>query len=111
MLNRAIIMGLFVFLGSNTAIAQPVTGFCIQNASTETALFVVDAGSMGRQAQQLAPNMHLCTPEFEAPASGFVSIFLSEDALEGCSRLAVAGDIHVLLEYHDFDRCRWQTTP
>lgn len=106
-----ILMGSLAFFAQPAAATQPKTGFCVQNSSAEPALFAVDSGEYGRILQPLAPGAQLCTPEFESPVSGFVSVFLSEDALEGCSRLAAAGSTQILLEYHDFDRCLWQTTP
>jgi len=92
--------------------AAPVeNGFCIQNATSAPLLFSVDAGSLGRQLRTLPPGQRLCTADFAMPASGFASVFTAIDAVEGCSRLAPAGSVQVLLEYQDFDRCTWQTTP
>ena len=91
--------------------AAETNGFCIKNGSTEPALFVVDAGDAYREVAPLQPGSMLCTPELEPPAKGFVSVFTSEYALEGCSRLTEAGAVQVLLEYHDFDRCLWQDSP
>ena len=105
-----LLTGLFL-IGSSIYPAQaqsPATGFCIENGSEESALFVVDAGDNFRAISELAPGERLCTPEFAAPANGFVSIFLYEGAIEGCSRLISAGEVQVLLAYHDFDRCLWQ---
>ncbi len=94
------------------AAAQPLeTGFCIENQSRQPALFAVDAGDGFRDLAPLPPGARLCTPEFETPTSGFVSVFSSKDAIEGCSRLAPAGSVQVLLAYNDFDNCEWQIAP
>ena len=53
----------------------------------------------------------LCTPDLVTKVNGFVSVFLSAGAMEGCSRLAEDGSRQILLEYREFDRCLWQTTP
>ncbi|NOR63810.1 MAG: hypothetical protein GQ535_15135 [Rhodobacteraceae bacterium] len=89
----------------------PTTGFCVENNDDRAALFAVDAGNAFRTVAILAPGERLCTPEFAEPTGGFVSIFLNEDAIEGCSRLAPAGSVQGLLKYHDFDNCAWQISP
>lgn len=89
----------------------PTTGFCVENHDDRAALFAVDAGESYRGSEMLSPGESLCTPEFETTTNGFVSIFYDEDAIEGCSRLAPAGSVQVLLKYHDFDNCVWQISP
>ena len=89
----------------------PTNGFCVENHDDRAALFAVDAGGHYRALQTLAPGESLCTPEFERATSGFVSVFYDEDAIEGCSRLAAAGAVQVLLTHHDFDNCAWQISP
>ncbi len=86
----------------------PANGFCVENQDDRPALFVVDAGESYRAVATLAPDERLCTPAFEAPTNGFVSIFYDENALEGCSRLTSAGTVQVLIKYADFDNCTWQ---
>jgi len=99
-------------LSAVSAYAQPpTTGFCVENHDDRAALFAVDAGDLYRAVETLAPGESLCTPEFDIPISGFVSIFYDKDAIEGCSRLAPAGAVQVLLKYHDFDNCAWQISP
>ncbi len=53
----------------------------------------------------------LCTPDLVTEVSGCVSVFLPAVAMEGCSRLAEDGSRQILLEYREFDRCLWLTTP
>jgi len=89
----------------------PTTGFCVENRDDRAALFAVDAGEFYRALETLAPGESLCTPEFETATHGFVSIFFDADEIEGCSRLAPAGSVQVLLKYHDFDNCAWQNSP
>ena len=107
-------IGIFAILTSSVVRAYalpPTTGFCVENQNDRAAVFVVDAGAEYREVAILATGERLCTPEFAAPISGFVSIFYDEDAIEGCSRLAPAGSVQVLLKYHDFDNCEWQISP
>ncbi|MCF6271714.1 MAG: hypothetical protein L3J37_00790 [Rhodobacteraceae bacterium] len=85
--------------------------FCVLNGTTETLFFAVDAFDAGRQTALLAPAERLCTPPFAVATRGFVSVFTSLEAIEGCSRLAASGSEQILLEYHDFDNCNWQTSP
>lgn len=101
-----------MLLGALPALAQePKAGFCVENQDTRPALFTVDAGPDGRVVAVLASGERLCTPESEAPADGFVSVFYDETAIEGCSRLALSGTVQVLLNYADFDNCTWQLAP
>ncbi len=97
---------------ASAPLALPMdNGFCIENAAEFQGLFVVDAGEFGRWSAELAPQGQLCTLPSPTPISGFVSVFTSEDAVEGCSRLAKSGSVQILLDYQDFDRCQWQTRP
>ena len=89
----------------------PSHGFCVENQDDRAAVFVVDAGEAYREVAILAPGERLCTPAFSAPTNGFVSIFYDEYAIEGCSRLAPAGSVQMLLKYHDFDNCEWHISP
>ena len=89
----------------------PITGFCIDNADSRAAVFVVDAGEAYREVANLPPGARLCTPEFSVPTNGTVGVFYDENAIEGCSRLTKAGQVQVLLKYNDFDNCAWQISP
>ena len=108
---RAILLGLLALSAGSTVLTAQENGYCVQNGSGEPLLFAVDSGEHGRILGELLSDGVLCTPKFASAVNGFVSVFLSSDALEGCSRLAENGSRHTLLEYHDFDRCVWQTTP
>jgi len=111
MRRLSITLYLLIFLALPAAAQSPATGFCIQNGSAESLLFVVNVAKIYRKLQLLAPQESLCTPEFDTSPGGFVSVFTSQQALEGCSRLTAPGSVQILLEYHDFDRCLWQTSP
>ncbi len=89
------------------AVTPPQNGFCVRNLTEEPLFFATDAGDGGRSYAELESGGMLCTAVSGAPAKGFVSVFASPDAIEGCSRLARAGDLVDLLEYADFDRCLW----
>ncbi len=101
---------LFIFIAVSASAARadpPQNGFCIENRDTRSAVFVVDAGAFYREVAILAPQERLCTPEFDSPRNGTVSVFYDENAMEGCSRLTSAGKVEVLLQYSDFDNCLW----
>ena len=98
------------YLGAfQTASAVPGNGFCVTNQSNDTYYFAVDAGEAGRSLQQLAPGKTLCTPEYEQPRNGFVSVFEAIDYPEGCSRLVSVGTVEGMVKYADFDRCEWSS--
>jgi len=40
-----------------------------------------------------------------------VAVFADDQALEGCSRLTRPEQPEALLTFHEFDNCRWQTSP
>ena len=91
------------------AMNEPKNGFCVANNSADIHLFAVDAGAAGRDVQTLNPGEVLCTTEFSAPQSGFVSVFIDIDHDEGCSRLISAGATEGMIKYADFDRCEWSS--
>lgn len=98
------------YLGTfQTASVAPINGFCVTNQSNDTHYFAVDAEEAGRNLQQLAPGETLCTPEYDQPQNGFVSVFEAIDHPEGCSRLVSAGTIEGMVKYADFDRCEWSS--
>ena len=88
---------------------NPINGFCVTNESATLHYFAVDAGENGRTLQQLSPGETLCTPEYDQPKNGFVSVFEAMDHPEGCSRLVDAGTIEGMQKYADFDRCAWSS--
>ena len=97
-------------LGFSThAQTLPSNGFCVTNQSSKTHYFAVDAGEAGRTLQRLAPGETLCTPEYDQPQNGFVSVFEALDHPEGCSRLVSAGTVEGMVKYAEFDRCEWSS--
>jgi len=105
---------IFTFTAISTLAAQahPANNsFCVVNRDNHPALFAVDVDGIYRAVKMLSPEDILCTPEFDEPKNGFVSVFTDENAIEGCSRLAPAVSVQVLLKYQDFDNCAWQINP
>jgi cytochrome c2 len=88
------------------ALAAGPGKICVQNASAHSYLFASEGDDGTRLLQTLAPQDTLCTT---ASATGIVSVFESDDALEGCSRVVAAGTTEQLLKYADFDRCAWSS--
>ncbi len=89
------------------AMAVAATHICVENQSGKTLLFVVEAKGGERVVKTLNAAENLCTPQKMADAGGTVGVFLNEDALEGCSRLAKAGQAERLVAYEPFDNCTW----
>jgi len=94
-----------------TANAAAAADVCVKNASGGTWFFVVDTLSGDRASATLSPGHSLCVSSPGARKGQDVSVFRDVDAMEGCSRLATAGQPESLLDYADFDRCRWVDTP
>ena len=104
--NPLVVLSL-VFSGVFPAIAQADV-VCVENGSEQGYFFVVEGrgGTEERVAQSLAPTETLCVP---GAAGGVVSVFVNENAMEGCSRLVGPGETETLLDYSEFDRCRWSS--
>ena len=93
--------------------------FCVRNDTAQTYFFTVagrassggENGGENRLGRTLAPGEDLCIPKggMGAGMGGTVSVFLNQDAVEGCSRLVGAGVSEALLAYSEFDRCRWSS--
>ena len=84
----------------------PAGGFCVTNASDKAHLFATETREGVRQLAELAPGETLCA-RGTAAADGIVSVFEDAEGFEGCSRVIPAGTIERMLEYAEFDRCRW----
>ncbi len=113
MLHRlALLMLITVSVAASAQLPQaPSAGFCIENQSPQSALFAVTPRNGPRKLARLAPGERLCAPLPSLASGGFVSVFYDETAVEGCSRLAPAGTVQVLLKYAAFDNCAWQLSP
>lgn len=92
----------------STASAAPADGFCIVNASDKNHFFVTETREGDRQFAELSPGDRLCA-QGTAAAEGIVSVFESEDDLEGCSRIIKTGVAEEMLVYAEFDRCGWSS--
>lgn len=82
--------------------AQPI---CVTNGTQDAHLFAAEAKDGTRVVQTLDPRERLCVP---STGRGTVAAFDDIDSIEGCTRLASPGIAMELLEFADFDRCRWQ---
>ena len=109
------LIGALGLLPPGTARAQDTAdtdAICIRNATSDTLYFVAEATGGARMADTVAPGGILCAGgrhPVTGPGTGrgTVAAFADIDAIEGCSRLAEPGKTQVLIEYQDFDRCRW----
>ncbi len=80
--------------------------FCISNASEKPHYFAVETREGKRRFAALEPGEKLCSDPTSAK-DGIVSVFASDDGFEGCSRIIPTGSLESMLEYAEFDRCRW----
>ncbi len=89
------------------AMVVAATDICVENQSGKTLLFVAEAKGGERVVKTLKAAENLCVPQKMIDAGGTVGVFLDEDAMEGCSRLAKAGQPERLVAYEPFDNCTW----
>lgn len=82
---------------------------CVVNASQESYFFAVENADGDRKTATLAFNESLCSKTGTVLAKGTVSVFESENALEGCSRRVSRGTSELMLRYSEFDRCLWSS--
>ncbi len=92
---------------AKAAMPISITDICVENQSGKSLLFVVEAKGGDRVMKILNAFENLCAPQATAGAGGTVGVFQDEDALEGCSRLAKAGNAERLISYEPFDNCSW----
>ena len=80
---------------------------CVQNQSGAELFFVLSVGEDQRTTQTLEHDQSLClTPQMDN-LKATVGVFETACAIEGCTRLAKAGQTHVLIDYVSFDNCTW----
>ena len=80
---------------------------CITNGTDAPYVFTAENRTGQRARATLAPGATLCLSEAPDHPGGVVAAFDGADQLEGCSRLVGPAGSDTLLEYVDFDRCRW----
>lgn len=98
----------FVVLAGPVFSQESESGFCIENASDVSYVFITETREGVRQVEEVNPGGKLCAAQTAAP-DGIVSVFESIDALEGCSRIIARGVTEGLIEYAEFDRCEWSS--
>ncbi len=85
---------------------------CVVNASPEDRFFAVEIRDGARLTGTVEAGGALCSDAMVDVVGGTVSVFETEDSLEGCSRLVsgeqvAAGFVEELRKYAEFDRCLW----
>lgn len=108
----AIIAGLLIYAAYPYLLSQmgrevSTSQICVENQSGQILFVTAEADSGAKTSGLLNDMDQLCAPSPIANDTGKVRVFESEDALEGCSRLARAGNIERLLRYSSFDNCKW----
>lgn len=107
MLLRGLILTGALLAGTVPASGAPV---CVVNRAGQDLLLMVDDLSGQRLVRLVSSGEDLCLPAAEGIEKAMVGVFASEDALEGCSRLTRPGQAETLLEFAEFDNCRWAET-
>ena len=82
------------------------SGVCVTNSFDEPLLFVAQSRGADQVSKWLDPGQTLCS-NADTGKGGVVRVFADEDAEEGCSRLAPTDATEILLDFVEFDRCRW----
>lgn len=98
---------LYAYFLSPTGIDISSSQICIKNDSDQTLVMVAAAESGAEIMGLLGPGEELCAPSPVAGDTGSVRVSESEDADEGCSRQAKAGQLERLLAYSPRDNCKW----
>ncbi|WP_306257681.1 hypothetical protein [Pararhizobium sp. IMCC21322] len=80
---------------------------CIENQSGQNFFVTAEADAGAEVRGLLNDKDQLCASSPVANDTGKVRVFESEEAVEGCSRLARAGTTERLLDYSSFDNCEW----
>lgn len=86
--------------------APAIADICVTNADDSRLLFAAEADGGERTVLWLDHGGRLCAP---GNGAGRVSVYESEDSIEGCTRLVPPGGSDILLRYASFDRCLWQS--
>ncbi len=84
------------------------SNICIQNESNQMLVFTAEANSGAQMVAVLGRGEELCAPSPVVNDFGTVAVFESEDAVEGCSRNAIAGETQILEAFASFDGCKWR---
>ncbi len=94
-------------LGATPALAAPV---CVLNRTGQTLLMVVDDLAGQRLAKPVAGGARLCLLAPKTARKAVVGVFADDSTEEGCSRLAHPGQPETLLDFAEFDNCKWADT-
>lgn len=80
---------------------------CVTNLSATELLFVLRFDDGTRDVRRLENSAQMCLTSNTANQAGTVAVFEDFYALEGCTKLANAGQHKQLLAYAGFDNCTW----
>jgi hypothetical protein len=83
---------------------------CVLNSSAQSLFLVVDDLTGQRVSAMVGTGGTLCLPLTNGLRKAVVGVFVSSDALEGCSRLTRPAQQEILLDFAEFDNCRWADT-
>lgn len=98
---------LYLYFLSPTGIDVSSSAICVRNDSGQTLVVTAEANSGAEITGLLSAGEELCAPSPVADDTGTIRVLESEDAIDGCSRLANAGKMERLLAYSSFDNCKW----
>ncbi|NOX40215.1 MAG: hypothetical protein GXP05_06790 [Alphaproteobacteria bacterium] len=104
---RGLILTGALLAGTVPASGAPV---CVVNFTDQDLLLMVDDLAGQRRVRLVTSGEELCLSASDAVNKAVVGVFASEDAIEGCSRLTRPGQVETLLDFMEFDNCRWADT-
>jgi len=84
---------------------------CVLNHTDQRLFLTVDSQQGQRIEASTIAGGKLCLEAAPDVSQGVVGVFSSDQSLEGCSRLTRPNQPETLLDFHEFDNCRWADTP
>ena len=96
---------LFIAAFVTAAVIYALYPYVFPRQGTDVSASEADAGA--EITARLNDGEQLCVASPVTNDTGTVRVFESEDAVEGCSRLAKSGQEERLLRYSSFDNCEW----
>ena len=84
---------------------------CVLNHTNLRLFLTVDSQQGQRIGDWTSAGGKLCLDAAPEAFQGVVGVFSSDQSLEGCSRLTRLNQPETLLDFHEFDNCRWADTP
>ncbi len=105
--TAAVIYALYPYVFPRQGTDVSTSRICVSNHSGQSLIVTAEADAGAEITARLNDGEQLCVASPVTNDTGTVRVFESEDAVEGCSRLAKSGQEERLLRYSSFDNCEW----